>query len=128
MSGTPAGERLGAGRCIASAAEPAATRTSAHELGTADGADVTGVLRTVPGAATVVCLIHPRQDFTRHVLVPELLMRGFAVWTQGTRSPNNDLSLLHEQAVLDMAAGSSLAATEIGRWLAERHPVGRTSS
>jgi hypothetical protein len=49
--------------------------------------------------------MHPRQDVTHHVLVPELLMRGFAVWTQGTRSVNNDLALVHEQALLDAAAG-----------------------
>ncbi|MFE6904505.1 hypothetical protein ACFVFJ_48425 [Streptomyces sp. NPDC057717] len=37
--------------------------------------------------------------------MPELLSRGFAVWTQNTRSASNDLTLLHEQALLDMAAG-----------------------
>lgn len=100
-------KRLGAGRYIEAAAEPVATITTTHELSTADGAGVAGVLRTVPGAETVVCLMHPRQDFTHHVLVPELLVRGFAVWTQGTRSVNNDLALLHEQSVLDMAAGQS---------------------
>lgn len=97
--------RLGAGRWIAAAEQPPATVTTAHELTTADGATVTGLLRTVPGAETVVCLMHPRQDFSHHVLVPELLARGFAVWTQGSRSVNNDLSLLHEQALLDVAAG-----------------------
>ena len=45
--------------------------------------------------------MHPRQDVTHHVLVPELLARGYAVWTQGTRSVNNDLALVHEQALLD---------------------------
>jgi hypothetical protein len=59
----------------------------------------------MPGARTVATLMHPRQYFTHHVLVPELLARGVAVWTQTTRSPNNDLTLLHEQALLDMAAG-----------------------
>ncbi|MGW4032748.1 hypothetical protein ACWEFL_26185 [Streptomyces sp. NPDC004838] len=97
--------RLGAGRYITARAIPDATVSSPHELTTADGATVTGVLRTVPGARTVVCLMHPRQDFTHHVLVPELLSRGAAVWTQGSRSVNNDLRLVHEQAVLDMAAG-----------------------
>ncbi|MCZ4278320.1 alpha/beta hydrolase [Rhodococcoides yunnanense] len=96
---------LGAGRYIAAAEAPAATVTSVHELTTVDGAKVTGVLRTVPGAHTVVALMHPRQDLTHHVLVPELLARGFAVWTQGTRSVNNDISLVHEQALLDVAAG-----------------------
>lgn len=98
-------DRLGAGRYIAPREAPAATVTTVHELTTADGATVNGVLRTVPGAETVVCLMHPRQDFTHHVLVPELLAGGVAVWTQGARSVNNDLNLLHEQAVLDMAAG-----------------------
>ncbi len=97
--------RLGAGRYIESAEMPADTVTTAHELTTSDGAKVGGILRTLPGARTVVSLMHPRQDLTHHVLVPELLARGFAVWTQGTRSPNNDLNLIHEQALLDVAAG-----------------------
>jgi hypothetical protein len=97
--------RLGAGRYVTARAIPDATVSSPHELTTADGATVSGVLRMIPGARTVVCLMHPRQDFTHHVLVPELLARGAAVWTQGARSVNNDLRLVHEQAVLDMAAG-----------------------
>ncbi|MBF6441822.1 alpha/beta hydrolase [Nocardia farcinica] len=101
----PTTERLGAGRYLAAAAAPAATVTSVHELATADGAKVAGVLRSVPGARTVVALMHPRQDLTHHVLVPELLARGYAVWTQGARSPNNDIALVHEQAILDVAAG-----------------------
>lgn len=98
-------ERLGAGRYIESARAPESTITSVHELTTADGAKVSGILRTVPGARTVVALMHPRQDLSHHVLVPELLARGHAVWTQGTRSPNNDIALIHEQALLDVAAG-----------------------
>jgi hypothetical protein len=76
-----------------------------HELTTADGVTVLGVLATVPGAKTVVCLMHPRQDLTHHPLVPVLLKAGAAVWTQHTRSANNDLTLVHEQALLDAAAG-----------------------
>jgi hypothetical protein len=102
---TLARERLGAGRWIEAAAQPDTTTETLHQLTTSDGATVHGVLRIVPGARTVVCIMHPRQDVTHHVLVPELLARGFAVWTQGTRSVNNDLALLHEQALLDAAAG-----------------------
>ncbi|MBV9795942.1 MAG: alpha/beta hydrolase [Actinobacteria bacterium] len=98
-------ERLGAGRYLAAGERPASAVTSVHELTTADGATVRGVLVTVPGARTVVCLMHPRQDLTHHPLVPLLLRAGAAVWTQHTRSVNNDLSLLHEQALLDVAAG-----------------------
>lgn len=105
MSTPTDNDRLGAGRYIESAKIPTGTITTAHELATADGAKVHGILRTLPGANTVVSLMHPRQDLSHHVLVPELLARGFAVWTQGTRSTNNDLTLIHEQALLDAAAG-----------------------
>jgi pimeloyl-ACP methyl ester carboxylesterase len=97
--------RLGAGRYIAPARIPDTAVTTAHELTTHDKAVVNGLLRVVPGATTVAFLMHPRQDFSHHVLVPELLKHGFAVWTQGARSMGNDLTLLHEQALLDMAAG-----------------------
>lgn len=101
----PTAHRLGADRYIEPATIPAATTTTAHELKTVDGASVNGLLRSVPGATTVAVLMHPRQDFSHHVLVPELLSRGLAVWTQNTRTGLNDLTLLHEQALLDMAAG-----------------------
>lgn len=97
--------RLGAGRWIESAHVPDYAVESLHQLTTADGAKVQGVLRTVPGASTVITLMHPRQDVTHHTLVPELLTRGFAVWTQGSRSVNNDVALVHEQALLDVSAG-----------------------
>ncbi|VFA88784.1 alpha/beta hydrolase [Gordonia paraffinivorans] len=105
MSSPVAATRLGAGRYIDAAEIPAGTITTVHEIETVDGAKVHGVLRTLNGARTVISLMHPRQDLTHHVLVPELLARGFAVWTQGTRSTNNDLNLIHEQALLDVAAG-----------------------
>lgn len=85
-----------------------AQRTEAVRLPTSDGAHVAGLLR-VPagGAATVVSIMHPREDVAHHPLVPLLLDLGVAVWTQSTRSPNNDVRLLHEQALLDVAAGQS---------------------
>jgi hypothetical protein len=104
MSG-PSTERLGAGRYLTAGSRPESTITTAHEVTTADGATVRGVLATVPGASTVVSLMHPRQDLTHHPLVPLLLQAGAAVWTQHTRSVNNDLTLVHEQAILDAAAG-----------------------
>jgi len=104
MNTTPAG-RLGAGRYLTAGSRPESASTSVHELTTADGATVRGVLATVPGATTVVSLMHPRQDLTCHPLVPLLLQAGAAVWTQHTRSVNNDLTLVHEQALLDAAAG-----------------------
>ncbi|MFF0147897.1 hypothetical protein ATK36_5069 [Amycolatopsis sulphurea] len=105
MSAPASSARLGEGRYLQAGQRPSATVTSVHELTTSDGATVTGVLATIPGARTVVCLMHPRQDLTHHPLVPLLLRAGAAVWTQHTRSVNNDLNLLHEQALLDLAAG-----------------------
>ena len=104
-AGRPGADRLGAGRYLAAGSRPESTITSVHELTTADGATVRGVLATVPGASTVVSLMHPRQDLTHHPLVPLLLRGGAAVWTQQARSVNNDLTLVHEQAILDAAAG-----------------------
>jgi hypothetical protein len=101
----PSASRLGASRYLTAGSRPESTVTSVHELTTADGATVRGVLATVPGATTVVSLMHPRQDLTHHPLVPLLLQAGAAVWTQHARSVNNDLTLVHEQALLDAAAG-----------------------
>jgi hypothetical protein len=101
----PGAGRLGAGRYLTAGSRPESATTSVHELTTADGATIRGVLATVPGATTVVSLMHPRQDLTYHPLVPLLLHAGAAVWTQHARSVNNDLTLVHEQALLDAAAG-----------------------
>lgn len=97
--------RLGAGRYTDLLDEPEGVETTVHRLTTSDDATVTGVLRVPAGARTVVTLMHPRQDVTHHASVPYLLRDGYAVWTQGSRSPNNDLNLLHEQAIVDFAAG-----------------------
>jgi hypothetical protein len=84
---------------------PDGVTTTVMSVKTADDASVPGVLRTVEGATTVVTLMHPRQDLSRQYLVPILLAAGFAVWTQGSRTVGNDLTLIHEEAVLDAAAG-----------------------
>jgi hypothetical protein len=97
--------QLGSGRFATTIDAPDGVATSVHELSTSDGAKVTGILRVPRGAITVVTIMHPRQDVTHHPLVPYLLTMGYAVWTQGSRSPNNDLALLHEQAIIDVAAG-----------------------
>lgn len=80
----------------------------AVRLRTADGANVNGLLRRPrAGGHTVVSIMHPREDVAHHPLIGPLLDAGVAVWTQGTRSPNNDVQLLHEQALLDVAAGQA---------------------
>lgn len=102
---TLAVDRLGAGRDIHTAEAPPGVTVSTHQLTTFDGAKVEGVLHTLDGATTVVTVMHPRQSMTHHPMIPLLLRSGVAVWTQGSRSPNNDIALVHEQVVLDAAAG-----------------------
>ena len=84
---------------------PDGVTTTVTAVKTADDASVPGVLYTVEGATTVLTLMHPRQDLSRHHLIPTLLGAGFAVWAQGSRTVGNDLTLIHEEAVLDAAAG-----------------------
>jgi len=74
-------------------------------LRTADGAAVSGTLYVLGKPRSAACLMHPREYFGFHYLVPSLLEAGVAVWTQGARSIGNDLRLEHEQAVLDAASG-----------------------
>ncbi len=51
----------------------------------------------------VVCM-HPRVDFTHHYSFPRLLEAGVACLGANTRNPNNDVSTVHEDIVLDVAA------------------------
>ncbi|WP_319457043.1 MULTISPECIES: alpha/beta hydrolase [unclassified Mycobacterium] len=54
---------------------------------------------------TVFCLMHPRQDLRQHPFIPGLLEAGHAVWAQVSRNVGNDMPLVHEGAILDVAAG-----------------------
>ena len=84
---------------------PDGIHTTVLNVSSSDGARVPGVLYTPKGATTAVTIMHPRMDLSRHYLIPILLEAGYAVWAQGTRSQGNDLTLIHEEAVLDAAAG-----------------------
>ncbi|MBN9111607.1 MAG: alpha/beta hydrolase [Pseudonocardia sp.] len=101
-------DRLGAGRDVDTSEAPPGVTIATNQLTTADGAKVEGVLYAVDGATAVVTVMHPRQSLTHHPMIPEFLRAGVSVWTQGTRSPNNDIALVHEQALLDAAAGHVL--------------------
>jgi hypothetical protein len=100
-----AGERIGAGRHVAATPVPDKAVVSVHKLATSDGAETTGVLYDIPGATTVVTLMHPRTDVTHHPAIPFLLTGGYAVWAQGGRNLGSDLTLIHEEAIIDVAAG-----------------------
>jgi pimeloyl-ACP methyl ester carboxylesterase len=101
----PNPRRIGAGRHVAATPIPDKAVVSVHKLGTSDGAETTGVLYDVPGATAVVTLMHPRTDVTHHAAIPFLLAGGYAVWAQGGRNVGSDLTLIHEEAIIDVAAG-----------------------
>ncbi len=84
---------------------PADTRCEPLRLDTADRAVAHGWLYRRGGEDTVVCLMHPRANFSRHYVVPGLLEAGFAVLCINSRWLNNDATLIHEQVLLDVAAG-----------------------
>lgn len=52
-----------------------------------------------------VLLMHPRVDFTRHYAIPRLVAAGFSVLALNGRNPNDDTDTVHEELVLDVAAG-----------------------
>lgn len=82
-------------------------------LDTPDRAVTSGTLyRPAREARGVVTITHPRVDVSTHYLVPHLLRAGWAVWTQRTRSVNNDLMCVHEQLLIDVAVAH--------RWLCDQ--------
>jgi hypothetical protein len=84
---------------------PAATTTKNVVLRTADGAATGGSLYTNGRAETVVCIMHPREFMACHYLIPDIVGKGFAAWSQSPRSVGNDIRLEHEIALFDVAAG-----------------------
>jgi hypothetical protein len=84
---------------------PAGTRCEPILLDTDDRALAQGWLYSRGGEDTVVCLMHPRADFGHHYAVPGLVERGVAVFCENSRWLNNDATLVHEQVLLDVAAG-----------------------
>ncbi|MFJ4770087.1 hypothetical protein ACIP88_13335 [Streptomyces uncialis] len=105
MSSEKAVDRLGAGRHVDGVPFPDRVVTTVHQLRTFDGATVHGILHRFPGSRAVMSVMHPRQQLAHHPMVSYFLRMGISVWTQDTRSPNNDINLIHEQAILDVAAG-----------------------
>jgi hypothetical protein len=83
---------------------PRGASTEALALATPDRAATSGLLyRPAGDARSLVALMHPRVDFTRHYLIPPLLRQGHAVWAQRSRTVGNDLTAVHEQLLIDVA-------------------------
>lgn len=86
---------------------PEGTRITPARLFAADGAESSGLLYEPPGARvnTVVTLMHPRGEFSRHYAIPGLVRAGYAAFGQNSRYLNNDTEAIHERLLLDVAAG-----------------------
>ncbi|MCW2622541.1 MAG: hypothetical protein JWL64_2143 [Frankiales bacterium] len=79
------------------------------DLRAADGSPSSGLLyQPRAGARIGVHLMHPRTDQTRNYTIPPLLDAGCMVLARNGRSVNNDADCLHEELLLDVAAGVEL--------------------
>ncbi len=118
--------RLGGHRHPEPAPIPAGTEISLHHVPTTDGANVKGTLFHPPGATTCVTVIHPRLDMSGHPMIGLLLKAGVAVWSQGMRAVGADHTLVHEQALLDVAAGYAVPRARYDRLVPLAHSGGGT--
>jgi pimeloyl-ACP methyl ester carboxylesterase len=88
---------------------PAGTETRPVHLQAADMRWITGLYHTPQDAekrARVgVLVMHPRADFSRHYCIPGFVAAGISVLGLTTRCLNNDVAAIHEDLILDVAAG-----------------------
>ncbi len=63
---------------------------------------------------TVVIMAHPRADFSTHYSIPYWVEAGFAAFGFNTRYLNNDAMMIHENLLLDLAAGIRYLREEEG--------------
>lgn len=84
-----------------------AVRKDVVYLDATDTAQSFGILYRPANHEPKTCfyLMHPRGEFTRHYVVPPLTARGYAVFGQNSRYINNDMDMVHERLLLDIAAG-----------------------
>jgi pimeloyl-ACP methyl ester carboxylesterase len=85
----------------------ASVRRNVVYLEATDTAQSFGILYRPEGhdPKTAVYLMHPRGEFTRHYVVPGLTARGYAVFGHNSRYLNNDIDMVHERLLFDIAAG-----------------------
>jgi pimeloyl-ACP methyl ester carboxylesterase len=86
------------------------------QLYAADGGKSRGILYLPAHGQprTVVMLAHPRADFAQHYTIPFWVEAGFAAFAQNTRYLNNDSMMIHENLLLDIAAGIRYLREEQG--------------
>ena len=85
----------------------AAVRRDVFWLEATDTGQSFGILYRPAGREpkTAVYLMHPRGEFSRHYVVPGLVARGYAVFGHNSRYLNNDIDMVHERLLFDIAAG-----------------------
>src|SRR5260370_33097572 len=76
-----------------------------------DGGESRGVVYHKGNPDTVVMVIHPRTDSTRHYAIPGLADAGFAAFGHNTRSINNVIEAIHEK--LTLAGHGALTAIHV---------------
>lgn len=97
--------RYGAGRDLLSfEVPPEGVAPEIVTLVAQDGGKSKGVLYQKHGEKTLVAILHPRGDMTRHYAAPALVKAGYAVFAQEGRWPGNDVSASHEMLLADIAA------------------------
>ena len=79
-----------------------------------DRGESKGVLYSRGGEKTVVCLMHPRADMSRHYAIPYLLDAGYAAFGQEGRWPSNDIACIHEMLLADIAVSMRYLKEERG--------------
>ena len=86
------------------------------QLYAADFGKSRGILYMPPGKKprTVVIMAHPRAEFSMHYSIPYWVEAGFAAFGFNTRYLNNDSTMLHENLLLDLAAGIKFLREEAG--------------
>lgn len=82
---------------------PSGTEVENVPLVAQDKGESAGVLYSRGNEKTAVCMMHPRGDMTRHYAIPYLLEAGYAAFGQAGRWVNNDVALVHEMLLLDVA-------------------------
>ena len=83
---------------------PDGVRVEPMPLLAEDGGESHGTLFTRGGERCVALFMHPRGDMQRHYAMPRLLEAGIATFGQAGRFINNDVNLIHERLILDVAA------------------------
>jgi pimeloyl-ACP methyl ester carboxylesterase len=93
-----------------------AVRQRVVQLYAADGGKARAILYRPPRGEprTVILIAHPRGDFAQHYSIPYWVGAGFAACALNTRYLNNDSMMLHENLLLDLAAGIRFLREEEG--------------